>query len=78
MSALPSSCTNLRDLNADLSRALGSEIKVTISADRNVFWYRGLYTEDYRNGRCESAVEGVWTSYGTSGFLDLNLRRHVC
>lgn len=54
--------------DADLSA--GSKIKVAICAHRDVYWYLGLCTEDYRRGWCEGTVEGVWTSHGTSKFLN--------
>lgn len=46
---------------------IGSEIEVTICAHWYIFWYHGLRSQDNGYGWCESAMEGVRTSHGTSG-----------
>ena len=59
------------------SRALGFEIEVAVRAHRHIFWYHGLRPENYRYRRCESAMEGVRTSHGTSGSLRVLLMSFV-
>jgi len=69
MSVMTRLACQLSKVRRLISRALGSKIKITICTHRDIFWYSGLCTEDYRRRWCESTVEGFWTGHGSSESL---------